>query len=490
MMSGCVAVGPDYVIPDAKMEQSWLGTLDTQERSRSCSLLWWESFGDPVLVDLVKHARENSPTLESAAVRIAQAAAQLAGSASTEYLQSGKLSAGGKQIHHTKIGPFPEGTQQSAFGQGTASWEIDFWGKYRRQIEADRANVHATEAAYDDALVSLTGQVASTYIDLRVSEARLSIARQNTELQRSEAAIASAQHQLGETSELAAAQAATLLAQTESQIPPLERMRAQDRDQLALLIGTTPTEIDGIVKATGVVPVPPHAIDAGIPRDLLRRRPDVRQAAFDAAQQSALIGVTKAQLYPSFSLSGIFDVSSGYSHATDPFALGSAGFSVLAGTLTLPVFNRGQLTSQVRVQDAQFESAVLNYRNVVLQAQQEVEDGLAGFSSTSDALRPLQRAVLTATRALELATRQYSAGEVAYQSVLDSQRSLSQDKDSLAQGQGALAQAAVSLYRALGGGWERTVDDIPISEEIRTSMSARTSWGGLLDKTHEAALAR
>lgn len=251
-----------------------------------------------------------------------------------------------------------------------ASWEIDFWGKFRRDIESERASYFGIIAAYDDALVTLLADVASTYVNIRTLEERLRVARRNLELQQESLRIATAQFKGGETSERDVQQATTQLAQTESQLPHLQEALMQNKDALAVLLGITPGEVDQHLAGPSHIPVTPVTVAVGIPRDLLRRRPDVVAAGLQAASQSALIGVAKAQMYPSFSLAGEFGLTGNNelnNSLSDMFNWQGRALKAGAG-FVFPIFNYGRLINQVRVQDAQFQAAVLQYQNTVLSA--------------------------------------------------------------------------------------------------------------------------
>jgi len=224
-------------------------------------------------------------------------------------------------------------------------------------------------------------------------------------------------------------------------------------------------------------------VAVGIPRDLLRRRPDVRAAGLTAASQSELIGVAVAQMYPSFSLAGAFGVSSttlGASSLADMFTwqrrVAQAGASFF-----FPIFNYGRLVNQVRVQDAVFEQAVLNYQNTVLTAQQEVEDGLSAFGTSRAALAELETAAEAAARSTKLSILQYKAGEVDYTTVVTSEQSQLSIEDSVASTRGNVALGLIAIYRALGGGWEIREGGDVISDEVKAEMARRTNWGKLLE---------
>ena len=364
-----------------------------------------------------------------------------------------------------------------------ASWEIDFWGKYRRAIESDRATYLGTIASYDDALVTLIADVASSYVNIRTLEERLRVARRNLELQQESLRIATVQFGAGETSERDVQQATTQLGQTEAEIPRFEESLSQAKDALALLLGRTPAAVDRYLAGPSRIPAAPATVAAGIPKDLLRRRPDVRAAGLAAASQCALIGVAKAAMYPSFSLAGEFGLTGNNelnNSLSDMFNWQNRAVSAGAG-FVFPIFNYGRLINQVRVQDAQFQAAVLSYQNTVLSAQREVEDGLAAFANERRAVTVLARAAAAARRSTELAVIQYKGGQTDYTTVVSAEQNELAVEDSLASTQGNVVLGIISVYRALGGGWQIRQGHDVISDEVKAEMARRTDWGRLLE---------
>ncbi|MCX4142855.1 efflux transporter outer membrane subunit [Paraburkholderia sp. SEWSISQ10-3 4] len=490
-LTGCVTVGPDFKQPDVTLENQWLESLAGEAQTApGAQAAWWTAFNDPVLSALEQRAYERNLSLQVAGLHIFKARAQLAISAENLLPQSGSVSAGADHINTSGVGPIPPTHLWAEHLRVNVGWEIDFWGKYRRQIESDRAQLRVSEAAYDNALVSLFADVANAYIDLRALEQRIAVAQQNLKAVQQSLTLTQARYKRGASSQLDVEQAATLVAETEAQIPPLIKARAQDRDTLAVLLADPPDAVDAQLKGSSAIPVPPTQIDVGIPADLLRRRPDVRQAALNAAAQSALIGAAKAKLYPSLSLTGLFGLSSGEQRGIGLSQWGSKTIGLFSAGITLPILDRGQLKNAVRIQDAAFQEAVLDYQNTVLQAQKEVEDAIAALRTSLDALAASSRASDASQRALKLANVQYRAGSVTYDTVLDASRSMLRDGDSLAQNQGIAALAAVSLYRALGGGWEVAEGQQVVSEQIAEQMAQRTDWGRLLNPPANSALAR
>ena len=483
-------VGPDYKTPSAKVAGAWSQSVGgTNHAAVSGEIYWWRTLRDPVLDQLVEAACRNNLSLQIAGVRVLEARARLNKSIGNLFPQQQGISAG---INYTRLndglvsrvpGINPDYlSDQVLFA---ANWEIDFWGKYRRGIESDRAAFFGSFAAYEDALITVIADVAGTYVNLRTYEERLQVARRNLEVQTESLRIARAQFNAGETSERDVEQATTRQAQTEAQIPLLEQADLQTRNGLALLLGETPEEVQQRLTSPGTIPIAPANVVTGIPRDLLRRRPDVRAAGFAAASKCALIGVARAEMYPSFSLSGAFGFSGnnqGNNSLADMFTWQGRAANAAAGFF-FPVFNYGRLLNQVRVQDAQFQQAILNYQNTVLRAQQEVEDGLASFSGQQHSMALLAQAAVAARRSTELAMVQYKGGETDYTTVLAAEEAELTVEDALASAQGNVVLGLISIYRALGGGWEMAEASDVISENVKAEMARRTNWGNLLEPT-------
>ena len=338
----------------------------------------------------------------------------------------------------------------------TASWEIDFWGKFRRAVESADASLMAAVADYDNALVSLTGDVANSYILLRTLEKRLNIARQNVAVQKKSLQIATARWKGGTTSKRDVEQALTVLDSTEATIPTLESQWRQTQNALCVLMGMPPSDLKDLLGSKSDIPAPPPQVAVGIPADLLRRRPDIQSAEWRAAAQCAQIGVAKANLYPAFSLSGTFGLQ-----ASDvpPFVLGNmfdwqSRTGTIGPSFQWNIFNYGQITNQVRLQDARFQELLIAYQNTVLQAQQEVENALIAFLKAQQRAQKLAGATAAAQRSVELAIMQYREGITDFTTVLTAEQSLLAQQDNLATTLGDISGNLVGVYRALGGGWQ------------------------------------
>jgi NodT family efflux transporter outer membrane factor (OMF) lipoprotein len=504
-VSGCVEVGPDFAPPEAPVAGNWLAADDPRiVTTAPADPAWWLSFDDPRLSNLVRIAQQENPTVQMAGVRVLQARAQLGATIGDLYPQKQQLF--GEATHErlsdseSSRGLSRDVAQASGvrrnlpslddnsfwvvqFGLGT-SWELDLWGKFRRAIESADANLLASIASYDDALVSLSAQVASAYVNIRTYEERLRIARANAETQRETLRLAEVRFRNGEASETDTQQAKSEYAQTRSQIPQLEIGLRQNQHALSTLLGRPPSDLEDLLGPGGAIPAAPPEVAIGIPADLLRRRPDIRAAEQQAAAQSALIGATKAELYPAFSLSGTFGFLStdlGNSDLTDAFQWKSRVVS-FGPAVVWNVLNYGQITNQVRAQDAVFQQAILSYQNTVLQAQQEVEDGLVSFLGAQQTVALLSEAVAAAQRSANLAAIEYREGATNYTTVLTAQQNLLEQQDQLAVTEGSVAQVLISLYRALGGGWQTREGEGFVRADIKETMARRTDWGGLLEQ--------
>jgi NodT family efflux transporter outer membrane factor (OMF) lipoprotein len=311
-------LGPDYKTPEAQVASQWpTDQLISARAFDAADAYWWKAFNDPTLNALIEAAFRNNPSLQVAGVRVLAARAQLNQSIGNLFPQQQAIGGGVTRYNTTTSSASrtpvsgalsPDySTDQLLF---SASWELDFWGKYRRTIESERASYLGTVASYDDALVTLVADVASSYVNIRTAEERLRVAVRNADIQRESLRVATVQYKFGETSELDVRQATTLLGQTEAQIPRLQNTLNQARNGLAVQLGVAPDHVENFLTGPSDIPSAPAQIAVGIPKDLLRRRPDVRAAGLSAASQSALIGVAKANMYPAFSLSGVFGYTS------------------------------------------------------------------------------------------------------------------------------------------------------------------------------------
>jgi NodT family efflux transporter outer membrane factor (OMF) lipoprotein len=487
LAAGCVKVGPDFVKPEATVMPKWLEAGEAQVTTETEDYRnWWRAFNDPVLDKLVQTAYQQNLPLRIAGVRVLGARAQLGVAAGELYPQSQQGLGSVQKNRLSQTSPLSGPSSPDNFWLAqiglTASWEIDFWGKFRRAIESADASLMAAVADYDNALVSLTGDVANSYISLRTLEKRLNIARQNVEVQKKSLRIAQARFKGGTTSKRDVEQAQTVLDSTEANIPTLESQARQTQNILCVLMGMPPSDLGGFLGSKSAIPAPPPQVAIGIPADLMRRRPDIQSAEWRAAAQCAQIGVAKANLYPAFSLSGTFGLQ-----ASDvaPFALGDmtswkSRTGSIGPSLQWNFLNYGQITNQVRAQDARFQELLIAYQNTVLQAQQEVENALIAFLKGQQRAKKLAGATAAAQRAVELAILQYRQGITDFTTVLTAEQSLLTQQDNLATTLGDISSNLVGVYRAMGGGWQiRNGQDV-VPKSVKEAMAQRTNWGKLL----------
>jgi len=492
LFTGCTMVGPDFLRPSSKVSDQWLEADDHRVETASAIYReWWKAFNDPVLENLIQTAYRQNLPLRIAGIRVFQARAQLGIAIGGFYPQAQQAlgSTNFNRISETSpVAPQPGissgvgfSYMQALVGVG-AGWELDFWGKFRRAIESADASLVSSIAAYDSVLVTLTGDVSSTYVLIRTLEAFAQIAKENVEIQKESLNIARARFEGGVTSERDVQQALAELKNTEASVFQLDTQLRQAKNALCTLLGLPPSHLEDVLSATSGIPTVPSQVAVGIPADLLRRRPDIRRAEYLAVAQCAQIGVAKADLYPAFSLSGNFGF---LASDVGQFQLGDlTSWKSRTGSIgpafQWNVLNYGQITNQVRFQDAKFQEALVSYQNTVLQAQQEVENGLVSFLNAQGEVGSLTEAAKAAKQSVYLATIQYSEGITDYTTVLTAQQNLLRYQNSLANSQGAVPQGLISIYRALGGGWEIREGHDFIPAEIKETMKERTDWGNLL----------
>lgn len=483
-LSGCL-VGPDYAPPPASVATQWGEAGDAAvDTTRQEYRDWWRVFGDPVLETLIETAYRQNLDLRMAGVRVLQARAQLGLAIGELFPQEQQLSGG---VSYNRIpGSIPyniiNNTYWSSILGAQAGWEIDVWGKVRRGIESADSAYLAAVARYDDVLVTLIGDVASAYVQLRTFEARLQIARANVERQREALRIAAARFRGGVVTKRDVYQAENVLGATQAAIPELTVGLQKTRDALSLLLGLPPGGVDAFVGEEPDIPVAPPQVAVGIPADLLRRRPDVRQAELQAAAQCAQIGVAKADLLPAFSLVGnVGTLSSniGSNSLSDLFTGKSLMYSA-GPTVQWNVLNYGQITNNVRVQDARFQALLIGYQQAVLQAQRDVQNAIALFVQSQQQVEFLQSSTTAAEGALRIATNEYKEGTADFTTVLTAEQNLLTAQDDLAVARGNIPLGLIAAYRALGGGWQLREGNPIVPDATRNEMAERTNWGELL----------
>ena len=448
-------VGPNYSRPAAPIARNWIDADDQRIRNESEDLSrWWTVFNDPALNNLICCAYRQNLTLREAGFRVLQARAQLGITTGQIFPQSQTITgsysrnAASRQTisGQALVAPF---YNQWNYGFNL-NWELDFWGRFRRAIESDSANLDASVENYDDVLVTLLGDVAASYVQMRTLEGRIKYAQDNVRLQRETLTITEARFQGGTTSELDVYQARSTLESTEAQIPELAISLRQTITRLCILMGLPPEELQSKL---GPAPIPttPAEVAIGIPADLLRRRPDVRRAERQAAAQSALIGVATADFYPAISINGTVGYSS--ERFSDLFRSSALNGSV-GPSFQWNVLNYGRISNNVRLQDAKLQELVATYQQTVLSANKEAEDGLVTFLRAQQRTKLQAASVEDAEKAVEIVLAQYRAGAIDFTRVTQLEQTLVQQQDVLTQAQGEIVTGLIQVYKALGGGWQ------------------------------------
>ena len=492
LLSGCTKVGPNFLRPKVKVAPNWMEAGDKRVKDEPANYRnWWHAFNDPVLDRLIDRAYSENLSLRIAGVRVLEARAQLGIAAGGLYPQTQQAFGFFQYNRTSERAPLANLEPRSLleFRQSEigllASWELDFWGKFRRAVESADAGLLATIANYDDALVSLTADVANIYIQIRTLEKRLHIARQNVETQKESLEIAEDRFQHGIAPELDVEQAKTVLHDTVASVPSLETQLQQTKNALSVLLGLPPGDLADLMEGAQEIPVSPPRVVVGIPADLLRRRPDIRSAEHQAAAQCAQIGVAKSDLYPAFSLTGTFGFLSsdaGKFGLSDMFQWKSRTAQV-GPSLRWDIFNYGRITNNIRAQDARFQELLIAYHNTVLKAQQEVEDNLTAFLRAQERSESLAQSTAAAKKSFDLAVLLYRAGLADFTTVLISQQAVLNEQDKLAVTLGNISSSLVGVYRALGGGWEIREGKDLVPRDIEEEMAKRTNWGKLLGPT-------
>lgn len=467
-------VGPDYEPPDfgaATVPDQWRTAVETEMAADTTDLeMWWTSFNDTLLTDLIRRAELGNLSLQAAVGRVVEARAirgvakggyypdiVLGGAYTYQKLSEnglqGASSGGASDGASLLTDPFDSWT----FGLDL-SWEIDLFGKVRRTVESATAQLQASVEDYRDVLVTMYAEVGSAYVDARSFQVRLDFALQNVEAQRRSLQLTRDRFRAGLTSALDVAQAEQNLAQTESTVPSLQIGLEASLNRLAVLLGQAPGALHEELEERLGLPRPDDKVAYGIPADLLRRRPDVRRAERQLAAQTARIGIATAELYPSLSIGGSVGVESlDFENLDDSGSL----FWGIAPSISLPLFTGGKLKNQVRAEEARTQQALAAYEQVVLRALEEVQNALVAYGQEKERRDRLLQAVNASQRAVDLVQTQYVSGLTNFQNYLDAQRSLFRQQDDLAQSAGQVVNNLITLNRALGGGWSPSAAAMP-----------------------------
>ncbi|MBV8138955.1 MAG: efflux transporter outer membrane subunit [Deltaproteobacteria bacterium] len=480
---GCV-LGPDYHQPATQVASRWQEAANAAvDTGRTEYRDWWSLFNDPVLSRLIEIAYEQNLTLRSAGVRVLEARARLGIAIGELYPQQQQFTSSVSYIRTPATqSPVIASTYWSDVFAVQSTWEIDVWGKLRRGVESADDAFLASVANYDDVLVSLTGDVASTYVQIRTTQKQIVIARDNIEKQRLAVQIARARYEGGAATKRDVYQATNVLGSTEAAIPQLTIQLDQSKNALSVLLGMEPGRLEALLAGASEIPTAPAEVAVGIPAELLRRRPDIRKAELMAAAQCAQIGIAKADLFPTFSLSGLVGTLAtdiGSSRLSGVFSAASLTF-ITGPTVQWNILNYGQITNNVRAQDANFQALLVDYENTVLKAQQDVENGIALFTQSRSEVVFLTQSVSAAQGALRIALIQYKEGTMDFTTVLLAEQNLYAAENSRALAQGMVPLGVIATYRAMGGGWQLREGHDFVPAGTRNEMAKRTNWGQLL----------
>jgi NodT family efflux transporter outer membrane factor (OMF) lipoprotein len=462
--NGC-KVGPDYCRPVADVNGSWLDSGNTQIDSAPANLAeWWGVFNDPALNQLVDIAYRQNLTVREAGFRVLEVRALRQIAVGNLFPQSQTLNGSYSRIQNSAQTGFGGGGGGGgiAIGPGrnfdlwqtggSLAWELDFWGRFRRAIEAADAELDASVEQYDDVLVLLVSDVAQAYIDIRTLQQRLDYARQNVQSQDGSLRVATDLFEGGNTGKVDVTQAQQNLSTTEATIPIFELQLRQATNRLSVLLGQPPTDLSDILALSPAkIPQVPAQVVVGVPAELIRRRPDIRRAERLVAAQSARIGIAETDLYPAFTINGNLSVQA---FSLSELFSSSATAGNIGPSFNWNVLNYGRIANNVRAHEARFQQLVAAYQNAVLEANREAEDAITSFIRTKEQTALLEESANAALESRDLIEALYRGGRTDFGRVFVAQATLVTQQDALAVAEGGVAQSLVDIYRSLGGGWQ------------------------------------
>jgi len=476
LLFACAPVGPNYQPPRPELPVAWSGAAAETVKPAVSEALghWWTLFNDSRLDSLIRRAVAANRDLKIAEARVRQARAQYRLTTAVAAPTVGVSGASANSHKSENAGTSGGGTTQDLFQTGfDAGWELDIFGGARRGAEAAEARLVAAGETSGDVVVTLAAEVARNYLELRGSQQRLVTARANLAGQEKTLALARGRRASGLANELEVAQAETQLALTRAQLPPLEDSTGQSSFRLALLLGQSPRALLAELAAPARLPLMPAALPETLPSDLLRRRPDIRRAERLLAAATADIGVATAELFPRFSLTGLVGLQS--LNLSDLLSTSSRYWTV-GPTVRWAMFDGGRVRANIDLNKGRREEAQAVYEKTVLTALSEVETALLALAREEESRLTFVEAVASGQRAVELATGRYRAGLAGVLDVLLGERALYQSQDQLVQSEQRRGVALVALCKALGGGWEISLDlpeppSAPAVEAIAPSPS-------------------
>jgi multidrug efflux system outer membrane protein len=452
LLAGGCMVGPDYVRPPVDAPAAWrLQEKDVRELANTA---WWEQFGDPVLNELVAVALRENKDLLIASARVDEYAGRYGFVRAELFPQVGAAADARRQrdIAAVVVGAGSSALYNSYSTVLNASWEIDLWGRIRRQTEAARAQLLASEDARQGVIMSLVGSVAGGYINLRDLDRQLEIARATAKARGESYEIFKLRYEGGIISLLELSQNRSQYEEALATIPVFEKAIAQQENGLSVLLGKNPGPIQR-GKTIDELLLP--GIPAGLPSELLTRRPDIREAEQNLIAANALIGAAKAQYFPTISLTGLFGFSS--TSLSNLFDSQSKVWQY-GGGITMPIFTAGAIAGQVQAAEASQQQALFAYQKAIQQGFREVNDALIDQDRTREQLEAQKRQVAALQQYADTARLRYENGYTSFIEVLDAERSLFNAQLQYTQSQQVQFQAMINLYKAIGGGWDVVAD--------------------------------
>lgn len=488
LLAGC-AVGPDFAPPDPGLPQtSFLATATREPTDRAAATSaalaapnpdWWAIFHDRELTALEDQVAAANLDVQTATLRLAQSRFQrdVAAAAQFPTLDGNASYEREKPSDNGLLGLFSNGSAGGGFGGGTggipgnltgpfslwqygfdASWELDIWGKVRRQVESADAQAEAAEEQRRSVLVSSLAEVARDYMQLRGIQMQIRIARENVATSEDIQKVTRERQERGLVTGLDVETAAAQVESVRAQLPDLQRQQSEAINALSLLLGQPPGELATALISPGALPPTPPRLPVGIPSDLARRRPDIRQAEAQLHAATADMGVAIGEFYPSVSLNGsvgfqALDLTNLWKGTSLQYAMGP--------NVTLPIFEGGRLKAQLAMRTAQQREAAIAYHEAVLKAWHDVVNALVAYRTERERRARLVAQVQHARSALNLARDRYNQGVAQFITVLDAERTLLQAEQEAATSETTVAIDLVALYKALGGGWESTFPDAP-----------------------------
>ena len=466
-LAGCT-LGPDYRRPEVKSPAAF--QYEPRDAAATADTLWWKQFQDPVLDQLIAEALAHNTNVQIAAANVEQAAAALTQTRS-QFFPAVGYGAGAQRERAREPAfaaqipnyPNPSSAYQAAL---QASWEIDLWGRIRRQSEAAYANVLATDDARRGVILSLVASVANSYLQLRGLDAQLDVAKKTLQTYKESVDLFTLQFQYGQVSMMNVAQAQSQYETAAVQIPLLESQIAQTQNSLAVLIGRDPGPI---LRGKSVYELQLPQVPAGVPSQLLERRPDLLQAEQQLIAANAQIGAAKALYFPTISLTGAFGSAS--SDLSKLFS-GPAGVWSYAGTLAGPIFSFGAVSGQVAQAEAAQNAALLNYQLSIRNAFADVDNALVANQKLREQLDAQVKLVAALRQYSDLARLQYDGGYTSYSTVLQAEQALFPAELSLASIRAQVFGSSVNLYKAMGGGWVTQADRLTGSTPAAPPASA------------------